>query len=152
MAASEPNVPGQWILVGTDFSAPARNALERAQALAREQKAELIVLHVIEHLDVEEIAQAAEVAPAVLRERLQQIRRDRLEGLLRELGAGAATELVVSWGQPYAEILRKAAEFDVDLIVVGTAGRSADLKHVLFGSTAEKVLRGARCEVLCIPL
>jgi len=152
MATSEPGVPGQWILVGTDFSAPARNALERAQALAREQKAELIVLHVIEHVDIEEIAQAAQVAPSALKDRLQQMRRERLEALLRELGAGPATEIVVSWGQPYAEILRKASEFDVDIIVLGTAGRSADLKHVLFGSTAEKVLRGARCEVLCIPL
>jgi nucleotide-binding universal stress UspA family protein len=39
----------------------------------------------------------------------------------------------------------------VSLIVLGTAGRSADLERALFGSTAEKVLRSAPCPVLCVP-
>ena len=48
-------------------------------------------------------------------------------------------------------ILKKASESGVSPIVLGTAGRSADLERALFGSTAERVLRSAPCPVLCVP-
>ncbi len=48
-------------------------------------------------------------------------------------------------------ILKHAIDLEADLIVLGTSGRSADLERALFGSTAEKVLRGAPCPVLCVP-
>jgi nucleotide-binding universal stress UspA family protein len=61
-------------------------------------------------------------------------------------------EPVIAWGRPFEEILKRAAEVSAVLIVLGTAGHSADLEKVLFGSTAEKVLRSAPCPVLCVPL
>ncbi len=61
-------------------------------------------------------------------------------------------EPLIAWGRPFEEILKKAAEMPAVLIVLGTAGHSADLEKVLFGSTAEKVLRSAPCPVLCVPL
>ena len=61
-------------------------------------------------------------------------------------------EPLIAWGRPFEEILKTAAEVPATLIVLGTAGHSADIEKVLFGSTAEKVLRSAPCPVLCVPV
>jgi len=52
-------------------------------------------------------------------------------------------------GCPYEEILKFAEEKGVDLIVMGTQGRSG-LDRVIFGSTAEKVVRNSDCPVLTV--
>jgi nucleotide-binding universal stress UspA family protein len=52
-------------------------------------------------------------------------------------------------GIPYEEILKKAEEENIDLIVMGTHGR-AGIDHFLFGSTAERVVRKAVCPVLTV--
>lgn len=160
MAAKEinPEIPKVWILAATDFSEASRLAVLRARQIAHERGAELLVLHVINTDDVQELAHLTGLAPQTLKEKLTAERRERLTAFVNEAVAASEfsekvpTDTIVSWGRPYAEILRKAVEFDVDLVVLGLAGRSADLEHALFGSTAERVLRAARCEVLCIPL
>jgi nucleotide-binding universal stress UspA family protein len=53
-------------------------------------------------------------------------------------------------GKPFAEILRVASDLDFAMIVLGTHGRG-DIEELLFGSTAEKVLRAARIPVVCVP-
>ena len=90
-----------------------------------------------------------------LRDRLGRERRLRLAEALRATDASeadVAIEPVIAWGRPFEEILKKAVEISATLIVLGTAGHSADLEKVLFGSTAEKVLRSAPCPVLCVPV
>lgn len=143
------------ILVGMDFSRAARQALAHARTLARERDAVLLVLHVIEGHGIAELARLAEVPERVLRDRLGHERRERLAETLRVAEPGrddVAVEPVIAWGRPFEEILKKAAEMSASLIVLGTAGHSADLEKVLFGSTAEKVLRSAPCPVLCVPV
>jgi nucleotide-binding universal stress UspA family protein len=55
-------------------------------------------------------------------------------------------------GKPFAEILRVAADLDFEIIVLGIHGRRrGDIEELLFGSTADKVLRGARIPVMCVP-
>jgi len=54
-------------------------------------------------------------------------------------------------GIPYEEIIRKAQEISASLIVLGTHGRTG-LDHIIFGSTAERVVRGSACPVLTIRL
>jgi nucleotide-binding universal stress UspA family protein len=143
-----------WILVGADFSRPGRTALIRARELARQRGASLLVQHVIDGHGLDELARLSNLTEQDLRSRLAHERRERLEELLQEIDdgeGGVTTEMVISWGTPFEEILRKATDFAVDLIVLGTAGRSADLERALFGSTAEKVLRATPCPVLCVP-
>jgi nucleotide-binding universal stress UspA family protein len=61
----------------------------------------------------------------------------------------AKVETFVVPGIPYDEIIKKAEEINADLIVVGTHGRTG-LDHVLFGSTAEKVVRKSTIPVMTI--
>ena len=143
-----------WILVGVDFSKPGRRALIEARTLARRRDAALLVLHVIDGHALDEVATLAGLSEDDLRQRLGRERHKRLGALLVEVedgGTAVTTEIMISWGTPFEEILKKAADFAVDLIVLGTAGRSADLERALFGSTAEKVLRATPCPVLCVP-
>jgi nucleotide-binding universal stress UspA family protein len=144
-----------WILLGTDFSRPAHQALMYALTVARERDAALLVLHVIDGHGLPELARLAEIPEKTLRDRLGRERRQRLSEALKVADDGegdVAMEQVIAWGRPFEEILKKAAEIQAVLIVLGTAGHSADLEKVLFGSTAEKVLRSAPCPVLCVPL
>jgi nucleotide-binding universal stress UspA family protein len=64
------------------------------------------------------------------------------------LGA-PAVDVVKAVGEPAAEIVTFAAEQGVDLLVLGTHGRSG-LEHALMGSIAERVVRKARCPVLTV--
>ncbi len=66
---------------------------------------------------------------------------------LADAGFPVMTE--VQMGRPFIEIIRYAREKKIDLIVLGTHGRSG-LKHVLLGSVAERVVRKAPCPVLTI--
>src|SRR4030095_5362964 len=114
----------------------------------------VLVLHVIHAPDLEELARLSEVPERVLRERLGRQRREQLAALIQEIDPrpeDIPVETMLAWGHPYEVILKKASESDISLIVLGTAGRSADLERALFGSTAEKVLRAAPCPVLCVP-
>ena len=63
--------------------------------------------------------------------------------------AGLAVEEVITHGDPAAEIVRVAAEREVDLIVISSHGRTG-LGRIIFGSTAEAVVRHARCPVLVV--
>ena len=142
----------RWILVGVDFSPASRTALAAARALAAESDRALMVAHVIDGHGLPEMARLAEVPERALRERLGRERRERLAELL-EGGAGdLVAEPFIGWGRPFEVLVRKAADLPASLIVLGTAGHSADLEKALFGSTAEKVLRSAPCPVLCVPV
>jgi nucleotide-binding universal stress UspA family protein len=148
--------PGrEFILVAIDFSKAARKALFKAISLASSGRAELLVLHVIDQHGLDEVAMLMQVSEDELRDRLEREHRDHLSSLLVEV-MGSTEEVpfrpLISWGRPFQQILAKASEFAVDLIVLGNAGRTADLERALFGSTAERVLRGAPCPVLCVPL
>ena len=57
--------------------------------------------------------------------------------------------MVILYGMPFLEIIRYAKDNDVDMIVIGTNGRSG-MEHIMFGSTAEKVVRKAHCPVLSV--
>ncbi len=143
------------ILVGMDFSRPAQQALMYALTVARERDAALLILHVIDGHGLPELARLAEVPERTLRDRLGHERRQRLTEAVKAADDGrgeVVLEPLIAWGRPFEEILKKAAEMPAVLIVLGTAGHSADLEKVLFGSTAEKVLRSAPCPVLCVPL
>jgi len=142
----------RFILVGVDFSPASRTALAAARALAAESDRALMALHVIDGQGLQELARLAEVPEKVLRDRLGKERRERLAELLQGGADDVGVEPLIAWGRPFEVLVRKAADLQASLIVLGTAGHSADLEKALFGSTAEKVLRSAPCPVLCVPV
>ena len=136
------------ILVPTDFSAASRNALKYALNLARQYEAKIKLLYVIEP----PIYTDFQAGPAVYNERETSERaRAELEQLRDEQGADAGyiADIRVVIGKPYAEITAVARGLQPDVIVIATHGRTG-IKHVLLGSTAEKVVRHASCPVLVV--
>jgi nucleotide-binding universal stress UspA family protein len=72
----------------------------------------------------------------------------RLESYLERItAAGLNGDMVLVHGSPYQEIVETAKARQVDLIIMGTHGRTG-LRHVLLGSVAEKVVQLASCPVL----
>ncbi len=59
--------------------------------------------------------------------------------------------MVISFGVQFVEIIRAARDYDVDLIVMGTHGRTG-VSHILIGSVTEKVVRKAPCAVLTVKM
>ena len=136
------------VLVPTDFSESARRALDYGLAFARDYKAELILLHVVEAVPV---GYASDLFPVPVAEMYQEVSayaRSELEKLVAEATAqGVTARQRVLQGKPSAEIVRLATEEAVDLIVLGTHGKDL-LDQAIFGSTMERVVRKAPCPVL----
>ena len=142
------------ILLPTDFSECARHAVPVAAEFARLLGARVVCLHV-----VEPVLQPA-VGWAPLAEPLPSA--DELGGRLEETAArdlpafsrspefeGLEVEDLITHGDPAAEIVRAAEERGCGLIVISSHGRTG-LGRILFGSTAESVVRHARCPVLVV--
>jgi nucleotide-binding universal stress UspA family protein len=131
------------VLVATDFEATSDAALVYGRALARTFGASLHLLHV----DGNQFLRASATAPATvsaahlrwLNERLTAADRD-------ELDARAVLEVSDS---PATAIVEYARDEAIDLIVMGTQGRST-MSQILVGSVAERVVRTAPCPVLTV--
>jgi nucleotide-binding universal stress UspA family protein len=140
------------ILVPTDFSEPSEAALEYAKGLAARFGASLRLVHVVEDPIVTGAFGAETYVPepigfsAALRADAEQ----RLATLLTpaDLGTLRATTEVLS-GPSASTIVNAARELGVDLIVMGTHGRTG-VVHALMGSVTERVVRSAPCPVLTV--
>lgn len=135
------------ILAPTDFSDCSQLAFDYAAQLARDFKAELRLVHVINpHAYPFGDKYAALDAAQLMREAA-----DAAQKQMRSMAArfNRRYSVRVMHGSPAIEICNAANE-DVDLIVISTHGRTG-LGHFLIGSTSERVVRHARCPVLVIP-
>ena len=140
------------ILVPTDFSEGARHALTYGISFAREYKAELLVLHVVESLAAPYANDLFPVPMAEVFAELSAFARKELAKLEEEARAkGVTTRSRVVQGKPSIEIMRVAREETIDMIVLGTHGKGV-LDQALFGSTTERVVRKAPCPVLTVRL
>lgn len=138
------------ILFATDFSESSDHAFQYALSLARKFESRLGVIHVIsEPVDLRGFY-VPHISFDKLEEEIEQGALKMMEKFCRTHVEGyAKVESFVVPGIPYDEIIKKAAEINADLIVVGTHGRTG-LDHVLFGSTAEKVVRKSAIPVMTI--
>ncbi len=139
----------EWRRIGcaVDFSDSARVALETAAELAGRLGGQLLLIHVVEGA-----AGAAEpvFAPPPARHPAEtgpaQLEAWALEaGRLGRVSVRTATER----GRAAAEIARIAGKEDLDLLVVGTHGRTG-VRHLVLGSVAEETVRIAPCPVLVV--
>ena len=147
------------VLTATDLSKQSGFALEWAAYLAQCMKADLVLLHVISEEEgkiIEEVIGEGAVVqiPKGIRQNVVEDRQKKMREqyemvVSREIKVSLKMEEMIRIGVPFLEIIRAAKEKDVDLIVLGTHGRSG-LSHVLIGSVAEKVVHHAHCGVLTI--
>jgi nucleotide-binding universal stress UspA family protein len=138
------------ILFATDFSPASDAALGFASSLASDSGAVLHIVHVgVSHADA--FATTAPYGYAISEEVELRERKEREAKLdsLRPTVAGVSCERHDLEGNPAEEVLRFAEEEGVDLIVVGSHGRTG-LSRMLMGSVAEEIVRRADCPVLVV--
>jgi nucleotide-binding universal stress UspA family protein len=135
------------VLVPIDFSPYAEQALDYAIALAQKLQARVTLLHVIQPPLVAGADMGVWPSPAFIDDLETAITGDMEGYLARVTAAGLAGEIAVVHGVPFQEILDTAKARQVDLIIMGTHGRTG-LTHVFLGSVVEKVVRLAPCPVL----
>jgi nucleotide-binding universal stress UspA family protein len=123
--------PARQILVATDFSESAEVAFATAVDYARVLHARLHLLHVFAPTDVEVTRLLVDAAS--------------------KLGPDVPVAVASVAGDPAEEILKYATRHPIDLIVMGTHGRTG-LSRVLLGSVADRVIRGSACPVLVVPM
>ena len=137
------------ILAPTDFSEHSELALETAMELAP-AGGTVVLCHVVDDAPLTYGYIGVAVPTQDMLARLAQgAEKDLREFKPKTSKPDVLLERRVVHGNPYLEIVRLAEEESVDLIVLGTHGRSG-LKHFLIGSVAEKVLRKAPCPVLVV--
>ena len=137
------------ILVGSDFGAASDEAVRQAITLARAERAELAVCHVLpepqahtlfpeEHeRDIQVLAAIEPHTTAAIRAQVERF----------QTAQAIPFDVFVEQGSAYAELVSRAEQWQADLIVVGNHGR-AELKHLFLESVAEKVARYAPCAAL----
>jgi len=138
------------ILVPVDFSDCSLRALDYAIALAEAFASKLILLHVVEPAVYPENYLVASPALDETNQNLLESARERLLELSRKrIGHRLPAETLVRMGRAHSEISDTAQAMGADLIILGTHGYTG-LKHVLLGSTAERVVRHGPCPVLTV--
>ncbi|HIJ94417.1 MAG TPA: universal stress protein [Desulfuromonadales bacterium] len=140
------------ILTAIDFSENSDFAFEYALTMAQKFDAELTIVHVIN----EPVDLRGFYVPHIS---FEQLEKEIEDGAAKMMESFCATRLsgfthyktAIISGIPYDEITRAAEECGASLIVLGTHGRTG-FDHLLFGSTAERVVRSASCPVLTVRL
>ncbi len=138
------------ILVATDFSECSDEAFRYALSLARKLQARILLIHVIN----EPVDLRGFYVPHLSFEKLEE---EILEGARKMMDKFCRRhiqdfedyETAIVAGIPYDVIISKSQDAGADMVVMGTHGRKG-LDHMLFGSTAEKVVRRSSIPVLTI--
>ena len=144
-------MPYKRIICPVDFSNSALTAFETAVEMAQRDSAELLVLHVIEGRPV-----VSEWFPShslgEMTIRMEEKAHQAVNTLLTRAAPntkGLAVATVIVNGVPFVEILKQATTWKADLILLGALGATS-VDEIIFGSTAERVLKGAACSVLVV--
>lgn len=139
------------MLVPVDFSPCSVNALRVAIGMAAPE-GDLTLLHVIDQQFIDDAVAAGLGSSEDIRNRLKELAEANFSNMLEGIDAGKVDiEKMIVVGLPFVEILKIARDLDLPMIIMGVRGRSTPPEELLFGSTAEKVLRGSRVPVLCVP-
>ena len=139
------------VLVPVDFSPCSLNALRVAIGMAAPE-GDITLLHVIDQQFIDDAVAASLGTSEDIRNRLKEQAEAGFSSMLEGLDAGQVDiEKMIVVGLPFVEILKIARDLDLPMIIMGVKGRSTPPEELLFGSTAEKVLRGSRVPVLCVP-
>ncbi|MDQ7815933.1 MAG: universal stress protein [Melioribacteraceae bacterium] len=138
------------ILVPIDFSDYSKNALRYAVQFAKQFKAKMYLIYVVEPMIYPADFSMGQVAIPSMDADLQNRADEELKSLAKNfIESSIKSETIIRTGKPFVEINETAKDIDADLIIMATHGHTG-VEHLLFGSTAEKVVRKAPCPVLTL--
>jgi nucleotide-binding universal stress UspA family protein len=138
------------ILVPIDFSDYSKKALQYSVKFSKRFEADITLIYVIEPAVYPADFSMGQIAVPAADMDLHERAREELKNLARlEIGDDVNVEIILKTGKPFVEIIETANEIDADLIIIATHGHTG-VEHLLFGSTAEKVVRKAPCPVLSL--
>lgn len=136
--------PPKAVLAATDFSEVSRRAVLEGLWVARQASAEFHLLHVVDVMDVPHDVISKIPEGIALRREITEESKHRFDGFVESLNTSPdQVKRHLSIGTPWQEVGRLAKNLNIDLIALGTVGRSG-IKGVFMGNTAEKVL--ATCD------
>jgi nucleotide-binding universal stress UspA family protein len=145
-----PTLSLKKIVVPQDFSEYSLHALKYAVTLAGLFNSELVVLHVVEPIVYPADFSFGQVSIPAMEEEIRKHSEEQLNELVtNEIPNSIKTTSIIKVGKPFIEIIDVAKAENADLIVISSHGRTG-MDHVLFGSTADKVVRKAPCPVLTV--
>ena len=138
------------ILVPIDFSEYSKKALHYAIPFARQFHAKILLLYVVEPTIYPADFSFGQIGMPNVENELRVKGEQELQELItNEIKGVVPAEGLVKVGLPFVEVVSYAKEEGVELIIVATHGHTG-VEHVLFGSTAEKIVRKAPCPVLVV--
>jgi len=138
------------ILVPIDFSDYSKNALKYAVQFAKHFNSSMYLIYVIEPVIYPADFSMGQVAIPSMDTNIQSRAEEELNNLAKNyVDPSIKVEIIIKTGKPFVEINETAKEKDIDLIIIATHGHTG-VEHLLFGSTAEKVVRKAPCPVLTL--
>ncbi len=138
------------ILVPIDFSDYSKSSLKYAVNFAKHFNSELFIIYVVEPVIYPPDFSMGQIAiPSVDLEMDKRAVEELNKLAQKEIPKDLRVKTIVKTGKPFIEIIETASEESVDLIIIATHGHSG-VEHILFGSTAEKVVRKAPCPVLTL--
>lgn len=150
---SDPARTTYTVLVAVDFSPSSARALRRATSIMGRRPDRILVLHVIDQMLIERcVSNRLGTENEIKRKLFIEARKNVKEFLRAEGMADEPVEAVICTGIPFLEINKKAAEKNVDMVLMGNRGNSGDMQTIFFGSTTERVLRFMSRPVLCVPI
>ena len=136
------------ILVPTDFTACAQEAVDYALALAKRLDARVCLVHA--YLIPVSGWEGGWAFPQDVVSQLEAAARAKLDATLTKARETLPTTTASFWnGDPREGVLELASDLDADLIVMGTHGRRG-ISRAIMGSVAEHVMRRAKCAVLAV--
>ncbi len=136
------------ILCPIDHSDCSKEALKYAVSFAMKDNAKLYLLHVV---DIRTFNESIDTMSKQIpdEETLKQLKIKLLDCIPDEIREDMNVEALVIQGIPFAEIISTAKSNDIDMIVLGSHGRTG-IVHMMMGSVSEKVVRKAPCSVLTV--
>lgn len=138
------------ILVPIDFSEYSKKALQYAIPFARQFHAKILLLYVVEPTIYPADFSFGQIGMPNVENELRVKGEQELQELItNEIKGVVPAEGLVKVGLPFVEVVSYAKEEGIELIIVATHGHTG-VEHVLFGSTAEKIVRKAPCPVLVV--
>lgn len=138
------------ILVPVDFSEYSKMALDYSIEFSKKFNSELILIYVIEPIVYPSDFGLGQIPINQVDFEIQTKAEEELKKLIEEkVPSDVKASFIVKTGKPFLEIINAAQELNCDLIIIATHGHTG-IEHILFGSTAEKVVRKSPVPVLTV--